>query len=1437
VWFGNFRRQVQSNLKRKDGTYVLHVFAHTRGTPAQWHYRTRTGLVPSAGSWGPWQSLNLDIASQHLLPVIWDQRLHLIWPVFKQISEKQSDQKIPPPNGGQPQPAPNKFWSVEFVMSQLSAGQWQPKVTLTEKAYFNTADSPLAFTLRAWQNSDFSLQLRVYFVGLEEAITDANNEAQTWEDKARASLTQESIHDPLVLSGLQPQVFTGSFAGSTASVVVSWQNLGFVTTSTASGFSNLLAVATLPMIESPLSIVQSPSLLPPSKEMDLSQEPTYALIGIQNISGTLVTPTNYGFSGQDLVYGNYTLNNPGAKPLWVLSQTSVELLGQITNPHIIVPSQELIFDSTDPFFVADPTRTYLVQPTFYTISSNPQEITDITYMSQWSTSYVFETFYHPYARTFLRELEIGGISQLMERNLQTNPQGVRGWTPAFNFQTLYNPQPPVAKPYPGAAPTPATPSPDPGETSLDFAIGDAGAYSLYNWEIFYHVPMFVASLLLQNQQFGDALNWLEYIFNPTDSSGGATPQRYWEMAPFNAMNANDWASQQVQNLLNNLAADTQQGISDTATTVAIQNWMQDPFDPHAIASTRISAYGKATVMKFLDTLIAWGDWHYNQYTAEMVSQAEQLYILADMVLGPQPQVLRPVDVGPGAAPITYASLAHIDAFSNALVNVENVIVAPDPPQAIMDGTAETPSLPQFPGNGNSLLFCIPPNDQLLAYWCSVAKRLYNIRHCLNLQGQPQPLPLYAPAINPLALIEAAGAGASFSSATPAAPIYRFAVYLQKAQELTNDVRAYGALILSALEKQDSETLAVLRASQELDIQTRLLDVKTQQVTEAQDQITALQNQQAVVQVRYNYYSTVSYINAWETKAIELQGEALILNAAAVILDMTSGVAHLFPTLNFGVEGFGGSPSVTASYGGDNIASSVAAWAGVSRGLAGILSEAAGMTGTIGGYQRRWDDWTLQKNLASAELVQIASQITPAQDRLGIAQKELAIQNVQISNAKAVSTFLTSKYTNAQLYNWMITQLTTVYAQAYQLAFSLALQAQSAYQYELGSQDTFIQFGYWDSQHKGLTAGESLMFDLRRMEAQYIAENTRELELTKHVSLALTAPTALVMLRETGSCQIALDEALFEYDHPGHYFRRLRSVAVTIPCVTGPYTGVNATLTLTNAMVRNQSPGTSYQPQPATAAPTDNTVVNSPVAAAGTQTIVTSSGQNDSGLFEVNLRDDRWLPFEGQGAISTWNVTLDPRDNNFDLTTITDFILHLRYTARGAGDQTAAANVRAQLKPTTARCILVSVRNTFPNWYYTFFNPLPAATGQTLTLPLTNNVFPYSNLGHGGVAIQNLTVYIALSVSAAANTMPATFSGSPNSISLAPMPGQTAAGGAIEALTASIPFAPSLTAPQTFTMTIASTDFPAALATVVNGQTLLDSTKFEDILLVITYQVI
>ncbi|MBK9227461.1 MAG: hypothetical protein IPL67_10515 [Ignavibacteria bacterium] len=35
----------------------------------------------------------------------------------------------------------------------------------------------------------------------------------------------------------------------------------------------------------------------------------------------------------------------------------------------------------------------------------------------------------------------------------------------------------------------------------------------------------------------------------------------------------------------------------------------------------------------------------------------------------------------------------------------------------------------------------------------------------------------------------------------------------------------------------------------------------------------------------------------------------------------------------------------------------------------------------------------------------------------------------------------------------------------------------------------------------------------------------------------------------------------------------------------------------------------------------------------------STGQNDSGVFELNFRDERYLPFENTGAISSWRLEL------------------------------------------------------------------------------------------------------------------------------------------------------------------------------------------------------
>lgn len=172
---------------------------------------------------------------------------------------------------------------------------------------------------------------------------------------------------------------------------------------------------------------------------------------------------------------------------------------------------------------------------------------------------------------------------------------------------------------------------------------------------------------------------------------------------------------------------------------------------------------------------------------------------------------------------------------------------------------------------------------------------------------------------------------------------------------------------------------------------------------------------------------------------------------------------------------------------------------------------------------------------------------------------------------------------------------------------------------------------------------------------YLDNHHREYELTKHISLAMHHPTALLQLQETGLCEIDLSETLFDLDYPGHYFRRIKSVRITLPAVTGPYTTLLCTLRrLLNSSVRRQS--TLLEGEYARDLDNDDPRFSDRFGAI--QSIATSSGQNDSGLFELNFRDERYLPFEGAGAISRWQLEMPNEFRQFDYSTLTDVILHL-----------------------------------------------------------------------------------------------------------------------------------------------------------------------------------
>ena len=64
----------------------------------------------------------------------------------------------------------------------------------------------------------------------------------------------------------------------------------------------------------------------------------------------------------------------------------------------------------------------------------------------------------------------------------------------------------------------------------------------------------------------------------------------------------------------------------------------------------------------------------------------------------------------------------------------------------------------------------------------------------------------------------------------------------------------------------------------------------------------------------------------------------------------------------------------------------------------------------------------------------------------------------------------------------------------------------------------------------------------------------------------------------------------------------------------------------------------------------------------TTTIATSTAQNDAGVFQLNFRDDRYMPFEGAGAVSSWKLSLPKNFRQFDYNTINDVIIHVTYVA-------------------------------------------------------------------------------------------------------------------------------------------------------------------------------
>ena len=697
---------------------------------------------------------------------------------------------------------------------------------------------------------------------------------------------------------------------------------------------------------------------------------------------------------------------------------------------------------------------------------------------------------------------------------------------------------------------------------------------------------------------------------------------------------------------------------------------------------------RAITLHWCHTVMDWGDAIMRcQRSPEGFEQARTLYDAVARVTGPRPRVVRMPE------PTTVQSVSSF--------------------------------VPAYPAL----------NPQLIDLYDQVADRLESIRCCLDarrLRNGRLNEDMYYFGDDPLrdgwrtVPESCADDGARCSRHSP----YRFVAQIPKATELAAKVREYGNGLLSAYRDGDAERLASIRAEQERELLAMSLTIRQDQWRDADWQVQALQQTKDVNQTNLLYYAKLyqtGLINN-EIQNLSLSTNAMQTRTSANITESIGEALKIIPDFFVGAMS-----TFTQVPIGTKLAGLFETIGKVMLTVAEIQSATAAIDMTQSTWQRRSDDWLHQMKALPIEIEQTELLILGAQRRRDQAMQELNNQQRQIEHSAEILDFLRDKFTAAEQFLFLQQETLALQSRMFRLAHHAALEAQHAFNFERGhTTRRFIPDDIWDDQHQGLMAGERLESALHQMEKSYLDENVREYELTKHFSMRLHFPMEFLRLKVTGRCEIELPEWMFDLDYPGHYMRRIKSVSLTIPCVTGPYTGVHCRVTLLSSATRidprleTPSTGCCCEREPHEgyeACLHDPRVVRMYGAK---DAIATSSGQNDSGLFELNFRDERYLPFEFHGAVCRLRIELPPENNYFPMESLTDVLLHLNHTAREGGEMLRRTSSRsAQRHLPGSGWSFFDVRHDFPDaWQLLHDSRGDKDAGAKLALCLERKMFPY-----------------------------------------------------------------------------------------------------------------
>jgi hypothetical protein len=517
--------------------------------------------------------------------------------------------------------------------------------------------------------------------------------------------------------------------------------------------------------------------------------------------------------------------------------------------------------------------------------------------------------------------------------------------------------------------------------------------------------------------------------------------------------------------------------------------------------------------------------------------------------------------------------------------------------------------------------------------------------------------------------------------------YRYAALIARAKELTQTAAQMEAALLAALEKHDTESYSLLKAIQDVELTGETVRLQDLRVKEAHDGVTVAELKQDRAKIQFGHFDE-------------------LINNGVSDLEIASTVYGILGSM---VGGAGSSDP--------------------SAGVGGVLSGFGSLFGHFASNERREEDWILNRNLAQQDVVIGGQEITLAKDQVAVATQERKIANIQKDHAAATVQFLSGKFTNAELYEFMSEVLDGVYRFFLQQATALAKLAENQLAFERQEPPQgVIQGDYYAapdgaSDRRGITGSARLLADTVQLDQHAFLTDQRRLQLSKTLSLAQLAPVEFARFRETGVMTFATPQALFDRDFPGHYLRQVKRLRTNMPALISSTQGIHATLS-TAGTSRVVIGGDTFR----------NVVVRR-----DPETVGLSAPRDATGLFELvpDSQPELLLPFEGTGVDTVWRFELPKAANTFDYSTIADVLLTIEYTALNSFDY--RQQVIQTLDPELSLDRPFSFRQQFPDQWYDLNNPDQTATPMTVRFKTTREDF-LPNIDD--VNMQNLLLYLA-----------------------------------------------------------------------------------------------